>query len=102
VSPRTVEQLTIDDAGTPVLPAGKILVMTASEEAQLIFGAENLPDGASVELVQAGTGQIRIDLSSGTLRERDGYQRTRAQWSSVRLLRIGTNFLLTGDTGPAV
>jgi hypothetical protein len=58
------------------------------------------PVGVSLEIRQAGTGQITVGKDAAvTLNSPEGQLKTRVQWSSVMLEKRGANsWLLTGDT----
>jgi hypothetical protein len=63
--------------------------------------SQAFPTGSMVEIIQYGTGQVTIAAAGGvTIRQVDGLSKTRVQYSSVSLQKIGTDeWILNGDLG---
>lgn len=78
-----------DNGATLKLTNGSAITLTVDT---------NFPDGASVDVIQGGAGQVTVTGSGLTLRNASSHTKLRTQYSAVRLYRSGTDLFMWGDT----
>jgi hypothetical protein len=76
-----------------------IRVDLAGTSVTVFCAGTSLPSGFNTTLYQQNTAQIVVaGVGGGTIRNRQGHTMSAGQYALISLVKIGNDFVLTGDT----